>query len=234
MRIEGQQTYVTGQEVLWSLLHDPDTLARVLPGCEALEALGPHEFRGTFSIRLGQMVETFTGNLSLERSIPWQSYHFVARGKNPEGVIACRGRVILRDEGQEQTTLAYEAEIEVSGRPAQLTERMLQTTARSFVRRSLDVLQQQVDIRSRVHTTSAWGEGATRSAQSSHALDRLIFRRRLISAALVLLATLFLWRRASNRRERLVAEQVAELLDEAGLITPTSAGLPPVTPRGVA
>jgi hypothetical protein len=45
----------------------------------------------------------------------------------------------------------------------------------------------------------------------------------LITAALVLLAALLFFRRAGNRRERLVAEQVAELLDQSGLATSTAA-----------
>jgi hypothetical protein len=135
--------------------------------------------------------------------------------------------VLLSDEGSDHTALAYEADIEVSGRPAQLTQRMLQTTARSFARRSFEALQEQVDDRTHAHATptgaapAAWGRGAAR-ASSSRALDRLVFRRRLILAALVLLAVLFFRQRATTRRKRLVAEQVAELLDGAGLTSPAS------------
>ena len=227
MKIEGHQTYAANREILWSLLHDPDALARLLPGCESLEAHGPHEFQGTFAVRVGQMVEHFSGSLSLEQSVPLESYEFIARGNNPDGAITCRGRVLLSDEGPDHTTLAYEADIEVSGRPAQLTQRMLQTTARSFARRSFEALQEQVDGPAHAHTTpmvaatAAWGRGAAR-ASSSRALDRLVFRRRLILAALVLLAVLFFRQRAATRRKHLVAEQVAELLDGAGLTSPAS------------
>lgn len=229
MRIEGQQTYATSRDVLWSLLHDPITLARILPGCESLEAVSADEFRGSFSVRVGQTEETFSGTLSLSRAFPPQSYDFVAQGDNPDGGILCKGRVTLRAEVPDSTTLAYEADIDVSGRPAQLTERMHLTTARSFARRSLDALQQQVAIRTRVYTTSAgnspagWGANSGPRAPSSPALESLMFRRRLITSALVLLVAFFFLRRAGNRRERLVAEQVVELLDQSGLTTPSAA-----------
>ena len=227
MKIEGHQTYAADREMLWSLLHDPDALARILPGCESLEAHGPHEFQGTFAVRVGQMAEHFSGSLSLDQSVPLESYEFIAKGNNPDGAITCRGRVLLSDEGPDHTMLAYEADVEVAGRPAQLTQRMLQTTARAFARRSLEALQEQVDVRTGVHATpvgavsAAWGRGTAR-VSSPRALDRLVFRRRLILAALVLLAVLFFRQRAANRRERLVAEQVAELLDEVGLASPAS------------
>lgn len=229
MKIEGQQTYATSRDVLWSLLHDPVTLTRILPGCESLEAVSADEFRGSFAVRVGQTVETFSGTLSLSRALPPHSYDFVAQGNNSDGGIHCRGRVTLRAEVPDSTTLAYEADIDVAGRPTQLTDRMLLTTARSFARRSLEALQQQVAIRTRVYTTSAgtppvgWGGESALRAPTSQALDRLLFRRRLITAALVLLAALLFFRRAGNRRERLVAEQVAELLDQSGLATSTAA-----------
>ncbi len=227
MRIEGQQTFAAGRDVLWSLLHDPVTLARVLPGCESLQAVSTDEFRGTFALRVGQLVETFTGTLLLSRAVPPQSYDFQASGNNPEGAVTCRGRVTLHPEGPDSATLAYTADIEVSGRPAQLTERMLQTTARSYARRSLETLEQQVAIRTRVYTTTvayapgAWGAAAANRASSPSSLERLVFRRRLITAALLLLVALFISRRAGNRRERLVAAQVTELLEQSGLATPT-------------
>lgn len=219
MRIEGQHTYPTTRDVLWSLLHDPLTLARVLPGCESLEATSPEDFRGTFTVRLGQSVETFTGTLSLSRAIPPHSYDFHASGNNPDGALACRGRVTLRAEGPESTTLTYEADVDVSGRPAQLTERMRQTTARSFARRSLEALDQQVAIRTRVYTTTAGYVAGNRHdhVASSKSLERLVFRRRLITVAIFLLVTLFISRRAGNRRERLVTEQVTEMLNQSGL-----------------
>ena len=234
MKIEGHQTYAANREMLWSLLHDPDALARILPGCESLEARGPHEFQGTFAVRVGQMVEHFSGSLSLEQSVPLESYEFIARGNNPDGAIACRGRVLLSDEGPDHTTLAYEADIEVSGRPAQLTQRMLQTTARSFARRSLEGLQQQIDARTRGYTPAVKSDGVTRGASSPLALERLVLRRRLILIALVLLAALFFWRRAGNRRERLVAGQLAELLDGAGLASSVPAEPSPALLRVVA
>lgn len=235
MKIEGHQTYAVDREVLWLLLHDPYALARVLPGCESLEALGSHEFQGTFAVRVGQMMESFSGTLSLEKSIPLESYEFIAKGNNSDGAITCRGRVLLRDEGSNHTTLAYEADIEVSGRPAQLTQRMLLTTARSFARRSFEALQQQIDVRDNVYATRSGtapamsGRGTAHGASSSRSLERLVFRRRLILAALVLLAALFFRQRAANRRERLVAEQVAGLLDGAGLASPTPTDPSPAT-----
>lgn len=234
MRIEGHQTYAADREMLWSLLHDPNALARVLPGCESLETRGPHGFWGMFVVRMGQTMETFSGVLSLERSVPLESWEFTARGSNLDGAIACRGHVLLSDEGPGLTTLTYVTDIEVSGRPAQLTQRMLQTTARSFARRSLEGLQQQIDARTRGYTPAVKSDGGTRGASSPLALERLVLRRRLILIALVLLAALFFWRRAGNRRERLVAGQLAELLDGAGLASSVPAEPSPALLRVVA
>lgn len=232
MKIEGHQTYAVDREMLWSLLHDPIALARVLPGCESLEARGPHGFWGMFVVRVGQTKETFTGTLSLERSVPLESYEFIARGNNPDGAIACWGSVFLSGEAPGHTTLAYTADIDVSGRPAQLTQRMLRTTAQSFARRSLEALQQQIDGGTHGYTVpAARSDGFARGVSSPLTLERLVFRRRMVIIVLALLAALFFWQRTGNRRKRLVAEQVAELLDGAGLASPVSAELSSAPPQ---
>jgi carbon monoxide dehydrogenase subunit G len=40
------------RERLWDILRSPERLARVLPGCEELRAIGPHAYEGTFETRV--------------------------------------------------------------------------------------------------------------------------------------------------------------------------------------
>lgn len=235
MRIEGQQSFAAGQEALWSLLQDPVILPRLLPGCESLEAVSTHEYRGTLILRVGQAVESFTGVLSLERLSPPHSFDFRAEGRNSDGAASARGHITLQTDGPETTTLVYNAEFDVTGRPSSVSPRMLQTTARAFARRALESLQQQVAIRTRVYTTTTTrAEPAAAAAPSSTAIDHLVFQRRVAMVICTLLAALFVMRRAGRQRERLVAQPVAELLDQSGVTTIVSeAGSRAATSRGI-
>ena len=80
MRVEGRQVYSTDPEVLWSILHDPLALERLLPGCESFEAIAVDEFAVTLSLRVGQIIERFSGTLKLERAAAFRGFEFSAEG----------------------------------------------------------------------------------------------------------------------------------------------------------
>lgn len=202
MKIAGQQTYAAGREILWALLHDPVILPRLLPGCQSLEVTSTDQFRGTIAVRIGQVMETFEGGLVLEQLTPPRSFSFHAEGQNPDGALRCRGRISLQAEGPDSTTLAYEAEYDVDGRPAQVSSRMHRTIAQAFARRSLEALQKQVDIRTRVYTTTTERRPAPvlDAGVSTAAVDRLVLRRRLAAVLVMALSLLFV-RARLNRRQ---------------------------------
>ncbi len=202
MKIAGQQTFAAGREILWSLLHDPVILPRLLPGCRSLQVTSVDQFHGTLALRIGQVTETFEGDLILEQLAPPRSFSFHAAGLNPDGALSCRGRISLQAEGPDSTTLAYEVEFDVDGRPAQVSPRMRRTIAQSFARRSLEALHQQVDIRTRVYTTTTERRPAPvgDAGRSTAAVERLVMRRRLV-AVLVMALSLLLVRARLHRRQ---------------------------------
>lgn len=214
MRIEGRRVFAANSEILWMLLLDPYTLRTILPGCEALEAVAPDEYRLTLDARLGQSVERLIGSLRLDRVTPYQGFDFTAESGNQSGSLAARGRVGLVPEHGGQAALVYEADIEVGGRFAQISPRLLQTTMNGIARRSLEALERQVALRTRVFTTTTSRHPIDMAAQSTTAVDRLGSYRRLLIIGPVLLAVLLIIRAIDRRRTHSVARQVVEMLDE--------------------
>jgi carbon monoxide dehydrogenase subunit G len=49
---EERLTVAASRDRIWSVFDDAAALARVLPGCESLEASGPGEFRGVLATKL--------------------------------------------------------------------------------------------------------------------------------------------------------------------------------------
>ena len=205
MKIAGQQTYAASRDILWALLHDPVILPRLLPGCQSLEVTSTDQFRGTIAMRIGQVMETFEGDLTLEQLAPPRSFSFHAAGRNPDGALRCWGRISLQAEGPDSTTLAYEAEFYVDGRPAQVSARMHRTIAQSFARRSLEALQKQVDIRTRVYTTTTKQPPAPAldGGLSTAAVERIVMRRRLAAVLVMVLSLLLLRSRLARRQASL-------------------------------
>ncbi len=224
MKVEGRRVYAANREILWSLLHDPIVMQHCWPGCESLEAVGPDEYRAVVELRIGQVVERFTGGLHLEHVIPYEGYSFLADGQNADGSVMVRGRIQL-DSAADGTVLSYEADVVVAGRPAAVSPRMLMTTARAFARRGLDTLEKEVAIRTRVYTTTA---GEPDAALSPAEALRHFQLRRWLALAVALLGALLIWRGIERQQSRRLARQVADILEqaplaEAGLAAPEAA-----------
>lgn len=201
MKIEGQKTFSAGSEVIWSLLFDPLTLENIIPGCRSFIPAGSDEYRLAVDVRIGQPLEHFEGGLRFERIVPRRSFSFVAEGGNPDGAVSCRGDVVLEDLGPDLAALSYVIDVETSGRPATITARMMQTTTRSFIRRSFEALERQVSARTRVYTTSAPMNVDIPPYSSVHP-DYSIVRRRLLIVLTAILIVLLLRQRAGGRRVR--------------------------------
>lgn len=207
MKIEGRRTFAAATETLWSLLHNPDVLKRVLPDCDMLEAVAPDEFQLTLNTRIGRDIEHLTGVMHLDRATPYQGFDFEAESENRPGYLYARGRVSLEPEGAGATALIYEADIEPRGRFARISPRLMQTTMNAIARRSLEALEFEVALRTGTFTTALTTPAAGIATRSTEIYDLVSFFRRLLTVALVLLGVFLIARGLGRRRAHPVAGQ---------------------------
>jgi carbon monoxide dehydrogenase subunit G len=154
MKISGRQLLAVEESAIRSSLVDPYALRTIIPGCETVEPVGPDEYRVWINLRVGMTTDRYTGLLKLKTPAGGRNLEFLADGESPNGLIYCRGWITLETEEERQTAVCYEAEIDVGGRIATLSPRLLETTARSFARRCLEGLDKQVSRQTRIYTTT--------------------------------------------------------------------------------
>ena len=215
MRMEGRYTFAAKREVVWALLYDPLVLERVLPGCESFEAVAPNEYRITLFLRAGQISDRFVGTLHLDRIVPFSGFDFQADGESQNGLVNSRGRAYLEDESDGRTVLCYEADLYVGGRLTAVSGRLLQTSARAFARRCLEAMDEQVDMRTRIYTSTVAPEVVGQMTPASHTVQRLGQLRRFATLLSIVLALVFLLRFRDRRRTRSLAREVAALLQSS-------------------
>lgn len=214
MKIEGQRSYSVGRDVLWPILSDPVTVGRLLPGCEVFEPVAPDLYRLVADIRLGRAVTRVAGAVSVTRIDPYRSLAFLAQGQSPNAPAECRGRIELKDAGDGAATLAYEVVL-APGEALSISPRMLETTVRAFIRRALDVLEQEAAIRTHVYTTTTPTADTTiRSTSPDAAIRRLAFARRVLGLGLLMLIIWFLSRGRERLDARRTRQQVTEVVEQ--------------------
>ena len=158
MKIEGSYTFNASRDVVWPMLLDPEVLAKVMPGCEKLDKTGEDEYEGQLNIKVGPVQGKFKGTVALSDINEPESYHMEVNGRGPAGIIKGAGKLYLADEG-ETTIMTYEGDAQVSGRIAQVGQRLIDTSAKAIIRQSLEGLDQQVQARVQANQAATTGNG---------------------------------------------------------------------------
>lgn len=143
MDLAGEYTFDAPREAVWDALMNPDVLRNILPGCESLEQVGENEYNGTLNVRVGPVQGKFTGKVVLSDLQKPERFHLEIDGQGAAGFVRGAGdaRLELRDG---KTVLLYEGKADVGGRIASVGQRLLDTSARSLTRQSLESLDRLI------------------------------------------------------------------------------------------
>jgi len=124
MKIEGSNDIPAPRERVWKALLDPATLARVIPGCEGLDEIGPGEYKAKMKIGVAAIKGTFEGKVRLFDLEPPNRYKMALEGSGGPGFVRGEASMELSDiEGG--TRVRYGADVQVGGLIASVGQRML-------------------------------------------------------------------------------------------------------------
>ncbi|MCO6452711.1 MAG: carbon monoxide dehydrogenase subunit G [Caldilineales bacterium] len=160
MELEGTYTFNAPRQAVWDAIMEPEVLASILPGCESLERLSENEYEGALNVRVGPVQGRFAGTVVLSELDEPSSFHMDLDGKGAAGFVKGGGNARL-EESDGMTILNYSGEAQVGGRIASVGQRLLDTSAKSITRQSLESLDQRIQYRLQAETA---GGDATMAA----------------------------------------------------------------------
>jgi uncharacterized protein len=101
---------------VWTALHDPAVLQRVIPGCRELEAIGADRYAATLAASVGCLADTYRGTFSIEDLRPGSELTVRVDGRGRCGSLEVELRVRLTaDDPLGSTSLDYDARATVGG-----------------------------------------------------------------------------------------------------------------------
>ncbi|MGE0873449.1 MAG: molybdopterin cofactor-binding domain-containing protein [Burkholderiales bacterium] len=112
-------------DAVFRVLLDPAALARVIPGCEALEATGDNRYRATVTLGVGFVRVRYEAQIALADIDAPRSLRLSGSGESALGSASGSGRMNLEPHGS-GSRLAYEYETQVGGKVAAIGARMLE------------------------------------------------------------------------------------------------------------
>ncbi len=146
VELEGNYAIAAPRELVWEMVRDPEVLARVMPGCETLQAAGENVFQGRMRIKVGPVDGVFQGTVTFSDLQPVDGFHLVVNGRGPSGIIQGEGDLQLA-ETESGTDLLYKGSGQVSGRMASVGQRLMTSSASAITKQCLQNLDKQIQAR---------------------------------------------------------------------------------------
>lgn len=128
----GSVDIAASPEAVFRILLDPKALARVIPGCHALELVAPNHYRADVSVGVGMVKARYAAQIELSELDPPHSLRLSGKGLSALGAASGTGMVTL-EPAAIGTRLSYDYQADVSGKIASVGGRMLQGAARIIV-----------------------------------------------------------------------------------------------------
>ena len=149
MKIAGDYTFEAPRDLVWEALNDPNVLAQIMPGCEKLVQIGENEYEGALNIKVGPVQGVFQGLIKLTDISAPESYKMQVDGKGASGFVKGVGAVVLEDQG-DTTLMHYDGDAQVGGRIASVGQRLIDSSAKSIIKQSLEGLHQYIKAKNAV------------------------------------------------------------------------------------
>lgn len=144
LKLSDTYTFNVSDDQIWPLIFDPQSLLKLIPGCEEIEQIGPDEYQSTIKISIGPIKGTYQANIQILEVDPphFCRMHAVVNGTN--GTITGEADFNLDAEG-EQTHLSYHGKAIITGALGKMNPRFVEGIAKTLIKQGLDRLQKQAN-----------------------------------------------------------------------------------------
>ena len=139
MRIAGEYLVPVPQERAYAVLQDPVILGKSMPGCDALERIGEHEYHMKMKMVLASISGLFDGKVRIGDLTPHSSFRLTVEGTGKIGFMKGDGLLTLTPAAG-GTRVEYDGTVEVGGTIAAVGQRLLDATARMIIKRFFEKL----------------------------------------------------------------------------------------------
>jgi 2-furoyl-CoA dehydrogenase large subunit len=129
---------------VWRALLEPQTLASIIPGCEAFEAMSATHFCARVALGIGPVQGRYRAEVRLADLVPARSATLAGSASGGLGWVTGTGMLTLAEEGAHATVVAYSYQAEVGGKAAAIGGRLLDAATRAAVRQFFEALARRI------------------------------------------------------------------------------------------
>jgi uncharacterized protein len=132
MKIEGATDIPAPRDRVWLAFLDPAVIAKAIPGCEELVAIGPDEYKAIMKVGVGPVKGTFEGKVRLFEQAPPNRYRMAVEGTGAPGFVRGEAAIEL-SEVAGGTHVTCSGDVQVGGLIASVGQRLLGGVSRMML-----------------------------------------------------------------------------------------------------
>ena len=144
LELKGEQTLPVSQAELWRLLNDPEVLAKTIPGCNSVRAVGEDKYEMGLKLQVANVSGEYKGSVAITGKCEPEHYVLAVEGQGSIGFMKGSAAFDLEPKGESETLLRYAGSAEVGGVVAGVGQRVLSGVAKYMVGRFFKALEKHI------------------------------------------------------------------------------------------
>jgi carbon monoxide dehydrogenase subunit G len=134
LKIGGAHTVPAEQLRAYTLLQDPEILAKCMPGCDHLAKIGEDEYEMKMKMAISSVQGLFGGKVRIADQNAPESFRLIVEGSGKVGFMKGEGLLTLVP-ADVATEVRYDGEVQVGGMIAGVGQRLLDATAKFVIKK---------------------------------------------------------------------------------------------------
>lgn len=144
LELKGEQALPVSQAELWRLLNDPEVLAKTIPGCNSVRAVGQDKYEMGLKLQVANVSGEYMGSVAITEKREPGHYVLAVEGQGSIGFMKGSAAFDLEPRSENETLLRYAGSAEVGGVVAGVGQRVLSGVAKYMVGRFFKALEKHI------------------------------------------------------------------------------------------
>ena len=144
MQLRGKNVVSATPAIVWAMLMDTDTLARIVPGVSRLEKTGENVYKSTVEIKIGPVSGSFNGVVQMEEITDQKEFTLKVKQNSKIGNTDAAIKIGLLPVNTLQTEIAFDGEVKMTGLLASIGQRVMSGVANTLTNQFFSNLEKEV------------------------------------------------------------------------------------------
>jgi carbon monoxide dehydrogenase subunit G len=144
MKVEGTKEFDAPVQLVWDVLMDPAQMAKLMPGVESFEIVDADHWNAAVKVPLGMGGLKLKFAFEQQERRPTEYAKLSSKGQGVGAIVNMVTEFHLEPDGNERTTMRWEADIRIAGPVGSMGQRVFQPICNQQVTNVLDALDRQV------------------------------------------------------------------------------------------